>query len=54
MTALTILTVFVIWVPFGDHTVVALYIVAFFMGVGTGSFVPLAGELIFSSVFSLC
>ena len=45
MTALTVLTVFVVWVPFGDYSAATLYLVAFFMGVGTGSFVPLAGEL---------
>ncbi|KIH95128.1 hypothetical protein SPBR_03428 [Sporothrix brasiliensis 5110] len=46
MTALTILTIFVVWVPFGDHSTAALYLVAFFMGVGTGSFVPLAATCI--------
>ncbi|ERS95521.1 hypothetical protein HMPREF1624_08037 [Sporothrix schenckii ATCC 58251] len=32
MTALTILTIFVVWVPFGDHSTAALYLVAFLMG----------------------
>ena len=48
MNILAFITVLVIWLPFGALTVPALYVVVVFMGIGTGSFVPLGGS---SSLF---
>ena len=48
MNILTFVTVLAIWLPFGALTVPALYVVVVFMGIGTGSFVPLGGS---SSLF---
>ncbi|TPX07019.1 uncharacterized protein E0L32_011087 [Thyridium curvatum] len=44
MTIFTLSVICAVWIPFGDHNAPALYVVAFGMGVGTGSFVPLAGS----------
>ncbi|KAK3936077.1 major facilitator superfamily domain-containing protein [Diplogelasinospora grovesii] len=50
MTIFTLLTVLVIWLPFGTLDVAALYVVVALMGIGTGSFVPLG----VSCVSALC
>ena len=47
MAFLTLLTMFLIWIPFGSRQASALYVAAFFMGIGTGSFVPLSGSFFF-------
>lgn len=46
MNVFTLLVVVVVWLPFGDQSVVALFFVAALMGAGTGSFVPLSGRLV--------
>jgi len=43
MNVFTLLTVLVVWLPFGALTVPALFVVVLLMGIGTGSFVPLGG-----------
>ena len=43
MNIFTILTVLVVWLPFGAMAAPALFVVTVLMGVGTGSFVPLGG-----------
>ncbi len=52
MTVLTLLTIFVVWIPFGSSNIAALYVVAFFMGIGTGSFVPLGG--MYTNAIPIC
>lgn len=42
MNVFTFLVVIVLWLPFGDQSVVVLFAVIALMGVGTGSFVPLS------------
>jgi dipeptide/tripeptide permease len=46
MNALTLLVVLCLWLPFGNMSSSALFVVVTLMGVGTGSFVPLGGETI--------
>ena len=46
MNIFTLLVVAALWLPLGDQSAMALFFVVAFMGVGTGSFVPLAGESI--------
>jgi hypothetical protein len=41
---IALLVILAVWLPAGAQSVVALSVVVAFMGVGTGSFVPLAGE----------
>ncbi|KAL2018892.1 hypothetical protein VTK56DRAFT_317 [Thermocarpiscus australiensis] len=41
MNIFTLFVVLVIWLPFGASHIAALYTVVVFMGIGTGSFVPL-------------
>jgi hypothetical protein len=42
MKVFTFLVVMLLWLPFGDQSVVVLFAVVALMGVGTGSFVPLS------------
>ncbi|KAI0475144.1 major facilitator superfamily domain-containing protein [Xylariaceae sp. FL0804] len=46
MIAFTMAVMFGVWIPAGDRSAAALYTVAFLMGVGTGSFTPLAASCI--------
>ncbi|KAL2159227.1 hypothetical protein VTH06DRAFT_2659 [Thermothelomyces fergusii] len=41
MNGFTLLTVLAIWLPLGESSVAALFLVVVLMGIGTGSFVPL-------------
>ena len=42
MTTFTLASMLIIWLPFGDRSVAALYTVGACLGFGTGSFVPMA------------
>lgn len=44
MNGFTLVVVAAVWLPLGDQSAVALFFVVAFMGVGTGSFVPLGGR----------
>ncbi|KAK1768327.1 MFS general substrate transporter [Phialemonium atrogriseum] len=46
MNTFTLLVVAALWLPLGDQSAVALFFVVAFMGVGTGSFVPLAATCV--------
>jgi hypothetical protein len=43
MIIFTITVMLAIWVPAGDRSDAALYVVAFLLGIGTGSYTPLIG-----------
>ncbi|KAI1342633.1 major facilitator superfamily domain-containing protein [Xylariaceae sp. FL0016] len=46
MMLFTTVVMFGVWIPSGDSSAVALYAVAFLVGLGTGSFTPLAASCI--------